>query len=525
MTQLRAAALACIVTAALTFSACTQGRRAGTWYRLESLPERPPSGFNTESYDHRTDNPFLVARDNPISTFSVDVDTASYANVRRFLEGGQLPPPDAVRIEEMVNYFRYRDPEPTGDHPLALATEVGPCPWQPGNRLVRVSLKARALPAGQVPPRNLTFLIDVSGSMSDHNKLPLLQRALPLLIDQLGEQDRVAIVVYAGTEGVVLPPTSGADKHRIGRAIANLDSGGSTNGAAGIRLAYDLAARSLIPGAINRVVLATDGDFNVGVTSPGDLVRLIEQERERGIFLTVLGFGMGNYKDGTLESLADRGNGNYAYIDSLDEARKVLVEEASGTLVTVAKDVKVQVELNPTAVASYRLVGYENRLLRREEFADDRADAGDMGAGQTVTALYELVPVRGAPAPAAPLRYQQSAALSAAAGLGELLSVQIRYKTREAPESRLFAAEVRDDGRSLAATTTDFRFAAAVASFGMVLRDSPHRGNASYALVGQLAQGARTGDVPAEGRAHRLEFARLVDTAQRLGEKGRSTRP
>jgi Ca-activated chloride channel homolog len=523
MTTLRAAALSAVglsacaaVLYAVSLPACYSTHRVAM--SVAALPERPPPGFNTESYAHRTDNPFLVARDNPVSTFSVDVDTASYANVRRFLEGGHLPPPDAVRIEEMVNYFRYADAEPGAEHPVAATAEVGPCPWQPEHRLVRIGLKARSLPPGQIPPRNLTFLIDVSGSMNEPNKLPLVKRGLALLADQLDGRDRVAIVVYAGSEGLVLPPTSGADKATIRGAIDNLEAGGSTNGAGGITLAYRVTAEHLVAGGINRVILATDGDFNVGVTSAGDLARLIEKERERGVFLTVLGFGMGNYKDSTLEMLADRGNGNYAYIDSLAEARKVLAEEASGTLVTVAKDVKVQVELNPAAVESYRLLGYENRLLRREEFADDRADAGEMGAGQTVTALYELVPARGKARPASPLRYQDEAPLSAAAAGGELLSLHVRYKTRDASQSRLFDTVVRDDGRGLTATSPDFRFAAAVAAFGLALRSSPYRGAATFALARALAGAAGSDE-------HRREFASLVDTAEHLGEKGHNARP
>jgi Ca-activated chloride channel family protein len=485
---------------------------------MEPSPERFPPGFNTESYELRKDNPFLAARDNPVSTFSVDVDTASYANVRRFLQSGQLPPPDAVRVEEMVNYFRYADAEPRGEHPVAATAEVGPCPWQPEHRLVRIGLKARSVPAGQIPPRNLTFLVDVSGSMHASNKLPLVKRGLELLVEQLDGRDRVAIVVYAGSEGLALPPTPGNEKEAIRAAIERLEAGGSTNGAGGITLAYQVTSDHLVPGGINRVILATDGDFNVGVTGAGDLARLIERERERGIFLTVLGFGMGNCKDSTLEMLADRGNGNYAYVDSLAEARKVLVDEVSGTLVTVAKDVKVQVELNPVEVEAYRLLGYENRLLRREEFADDRADAGEMGAGQTVTALYEVVPARGAARSPAPLRYQGQAPLSGAAGGGELLSIQVRYKTRDARESRLFGTVVRDEGRVLAATSPDFRFAAAVATFGMALRSSPHRGAASFALARTLAAGQGSDE-------HRQEFSGLVDTAERLGEKGRTARP
>jgi Ca-activated chloride channel homolog len=500
--------------------------RAALYARAQPPAEQAPD-MNTESYDRRVDNPFLAALGNPISTFSVDVDTASYANVRRFLDEGQLPPPDAVRIEEMVNYFRYRQPEPEAAHPVGLTADVGPCPWRPEHRLVRIGVKARTLPPQETPPRSLTFLIDVSGSMEDPRKLPLLKRALALLVEGLGARDQVAIVVYAGAEGLALPPTSGADKARILEVLDRLGAGGSTNGGAGIELAYRVATASFVRGGVNRVILATDGDFNVGVSSRGDLVRLVEARREGGVFLTVLGFGMGNLKDSTLEELADKGNGNYAYIDSFPEARKVLVEEVAGTLVTVAKDVKVQVELNPAEVSAYRLVGYENRLLRREQFDDDREDAGDMGSGQTVTALYEIVParsLRAAAAAPAPLRYLQAPSLAGPAASGELLTVKVRYKTRDGRQSRLLSSAVRDEGRTLPAMSSDFRFAAAVAALGMWLRDTPDRGTAAPGLARDLAVSAGAGTGADAGDQRRGDFLRLVDTAARLGEKGRRTR-
>jgi Ca-activated chloride channel family protein len=450
--------------------------------------------LGTESYSRIHENPFVVTRETPVSTFSIDVDTASYANVRRFVHDGRLPPADAVRVEELLNYFHYGYAPPAGDEPVAVTTEVGPCPWNPQHRLAVLGLRARALPEGRAPRRNLTFLIDVSGSMDDPRKLPLLERGLALLVDQLEERDRVAIVVYAGASGVVLPPTSGADKERIRDALASLEAGGSTNGGAGIELAYHLAEQSFVPGGVNRVILATDGDFNVGVTSDEALVRLIEEKRRTGIALTVLGFGMGNLKDSTMEKLADKGDGNYAYVDSLAEARKVLVEEAAGTLVTVARDVKIQVQMNPAEVASYRLLGYEDRLLRREEFDDDAADAGELGAGQTVTALYEIEPAPGATG-------------------GELGALRIRWKAPGRPDSRLRAWPIRDGGRALAATSPDFRFAAAVAAFGMSLRQSPHRGQATLGLAGELARGA----IAAASDEHRREFVALVDAARRLG--------
>jgi len=470
---------------------------------------------NTESYDKIDENPFLAARDNPLSTFSIDVDTASYANVRRFLDTDQLPPADAVRIEELVNYFHYADAPPEDGEALTVRSEVGPCPWEPAHRLLRVGLRARDLaPGAPPPPRNLVFLVDVSGSMDMWNKLPLVKRALALLVEQLGERDRLSLVVYAGAAGVVLPPTPGNQRQQILAALERLEAGGSTNGAEGIERAYELAEQHLVAGGVNRVILATDGDFNVGVSSPGALVRLIEAKREHGVFLTVLGFGMGNLKDSTMEKLADRGNGNYAYIDSFNEARKVLVEDVAGTLVTVARDVKVQVEMNPSEVNRYRLLGYENRLLRREQFHDDRADAGELGAGQTVTALYEIEPARGQSSEAAPLRYQAAAPLSTVAGAGELCTLKVRYKAPDGGDSRLASWAVRDDGRPLAATSNDFRFAAAVAAFGLALRASPERGSATPALAGQLAAAAAGGRDP-----HRREFLTLVAKAQSLARR------
>jgi len=468
--------------------------------------------FNTESYAHQEDNPFLAVRDHPLSTFSIDVDTASYANVRRFVHYGRLPPKDAVRLEELVNYFRIEVKPPQDGSPLAAATEVGPCPWNPAHRLVRIGITGRGIEATAIPARNLVFLVDVSGSMYDPRKLPLVKRALALLVDHLREQDRVAIAVYAGNSGLVLPPTTGADKQRILAALASLQAGGSTNGGEGIRLAYRIAEEARIAGGVNRVILATDGDFNVGVTSEGDLVRLIEEKRRSGIQLSVLGFGMGNLKDSTMEKLADKGNGNYAYIDSLREARKVLVEEAGGTLVTVAGDVKVQVEFNPAQASSYRLLGYENRLLRDEQFDDDTADAGELGAGQTVTALYEVAPAGGAARPALPLRYQQERAPATVAANGELLTVKVRFKEPGAAESRLLSWAVRDGNVELAATTPDFRFVSAVAAWGMLLRESPHRGNADIALVRRLAESS-LGDDP---HGHRHEFLELVSETARL---------
>jgi Ca-activated chloride channel family protein len=513
MTRLRPSAR--LLPVAFAFAACGLHGRLPAAPPLvgPALPGEPPA--SGETYARIDENPFLAARDNPLSTFSIDVDTASYANVRRFLNESRLPPPDAVRIEELVNYFRYDDPPPAPDAPVTARTEVGPCPWAPEHRLLRIGLRARELPrTAAPPPRNLVFLVDVSGSMADWNKLPLVKRALGLLIEQVTERDRIAVVVYAGAAGVVLPPTAGNHREEIRGALERLEAGGSTNGAQGIERAYALARESFVAGGVNRVILATDGDFNVGVSSEGGLTRLIEANRDHGVYLTVLGFGMGNLKDATMEALADKGNGNYAYIDSFAEARKVLVEEVAGTLVTVAKDVKIQVEMNPTEVRRYRLLGYENRLLRREQFDDDGADAGDLGAGQSVTALYEIEPARGGAGAAAPLRYQGASPIAVAAFQGELASLSVRYKAPAGGDSRLLSWPIRDAGTVLAATSRDFRFAAAVATFGLALRGSPNRGAATMALAGTLAAPA-IGD----GDAHRREFLALVAKAESLARR------
>ena len=468
---------------------------------------------NTEGYDAIAENPFLAVRGNPRSTFGVDVDRASYSNVRRFLSQGALPPRDAVRIEELVNYFPYEGAAPTGSHPIAVATEVMPAPWLPAHRLVKVTLQAKRMAARELPASNLVFLIDVSGSMQSEDKLPLVQQSLRLLVNELREQDRVAIVVYAGAAGLVLPSTPGDQKRRIIAAIDKLSAGGSTAGGAGIRLAYQVAKENFAPEGNNRVILATDGDFNVGVSSDAELVQLIEQKRTEGTFLTVLGYGMGNYKDNKLEKLADRGNGNYAYVDDIVEARKTLVQEMGGTLVTVAKDVKIQVEFNPAKVRGYRLIGYENRALRDEDFTDDAKDAGEIGAGHTVTALYEVIPV-GARSPvvlreAAPLRYEREERSGTAAAADELFHVAVRYKQPSGGRSAELRHPVADRAT---APSGDFVFAAAVASFGMLLRESPHAGNASIEDVIAAAQGALGRDE----FGYRAGFVAMARDAQRL---------
>jgi Ca-activated chloride channel homolog len=481
-------------------------------------PYRPAPRFNTEAYDRIEDNAFRLVTQEPLSTFSIDVDTASYSNVRRFLNEGRLPPPDAVRVEELINYFRFDYAQSARDlgkdAPFSVTTELAPCPWNPRHRLALVGLQARPLDTDRIPRRNLVFLLDVSGSMESPDKLPLVRTAMRMLVDTLTAEDRIAIVVYAGASGVVLPSTSGARKEKIHQAIARLEAGGSTNGAEGISLAYRVAEEHFVKGGINRVILATDGDFNVGVTNQGDLTRLIEEKRAGGVFLSVLGVGTGNLKDSTMEKLADKGNGNYAYLDSLHEARKVLVGEAGATLVTVAKDVKIQVEFNPSNVAAYRLIGYENRALRNEDFNDDRKDAGEIGAGHTVTALYEIVPAgTDIDLPGIdPLKYQRLPAAVPGASRGELMTVKLRYKAPDGHDSRLLSVAVTNAAGELSGNVG---FAAAVAQFGMLLRNSPHRGSATHADAAALGRTFRGSD--ADG--YRAEFIRLVEIADALARQ------
>lgn len=491
--------------------------------------KQPARHSTAESYDQLRDNPFYLVREQPLSTFSIDVDTASYSNIRRFLTSGQMPPKDAVRIEEMINYFSYNDTPPTGDDPFSVNVEMALCPWRTNHRLARVALKGKTFPAQQRPACNLVFLVDVSGSMQPENKLPLVQRALGLLVEQLDERDRVAIVVYAGSSGLVLPSTTCNNRDTIRHAIDNLSAGGSTNGGEGIQLAYKVAAEHFNAEGVNRVILATDGDFNVGVTSQNALVELIQEKAKSKVFLSVFGFGMGNLKDSTLEKLADKGNGQYGYIDTLNEARKVFVEQLAGTLVTIAKDVKIQIEFNPAMVAAYRLIGYENRILAAQDFNDDRKDAGEIGAGHSVTALYEIVPV-GQPidVPSVdPLKYQRvegavSAApaepkpnLTPAATNGETMTVKLRYKQPQGDVSKLIERPVMDSVRQVSSASNDFRWSAAVAAFGMILRDSPHRGDTTCATVLDMAQGAVANDAS----GYRAEFVELVKKAQSLSPK------
>lgn len=463
------------------------------------------------------DNAFTKVADAPLSTFGTDVDTASWSNVRRILRQGALPPPGAVRIEEMLNSFAYSYAPPTDGDAFALHVETGGCPWNAQNRLVRVGLKGREVQTTERPSANLVFLLDVSGSMSPQNRLPLVKESMKLLIDKLDGRDRVAIVVYAGASGLALPSTSCEKKDEILAALGRLQSGGSTNGAAGIELAYQTAAQHFIPGGINRVILATDGDFNVGVTDDGSLVRLIQEKARSKVFLSVLGVGDNNLQDHKMEQLANKGNGVYAYLDTIDEGRRVLAEQAASTLQTIAKDVKVQIEFNPLQVASYRLIGYENRVLAAQDFADDTKDAGDVGAGHTVTALYEIVPAGTvtAGAPTETLRYQQGPRPSGAAESGELLTVKLRWKQPEGEVSTLRERPVRDTGLSYGQASGDFKFAAAVAGFGMILRNSPHKGNATLDAIHELAGEAVEGPT-AKDTDRRKELLELVGRAKTL---------
>jgi Ca-activated chloride channel family protein len=472
---------------------------------------------NTEEYSNIAENGFHKVSDDPLSTFSIDVDAASYSNVRRFLNEGQLPPAGAVRTEEMINYFKYQYPQPTGKDPFSINTEISDCPWNTKNKLVLIGLQGKNIPTENLPASNLVFLIDVSGSMMEPDKLPLVQSSLKMLTDQLREKDRISIVVYAGNAGLVLPATSGANKTKIKEAIDALEAGGSTAGGAGIQLAYKTAQENFMKDGNNRIILCTDGDFNVGESSDDVLVRLIEKERDSKVYLTVLGFGMGNYKDSKMEQLADKGNGNHAYIDGISEAKKVLVSEFGGTLFTIAKDVKLQLEFNPAKVAGYRLIGYENRLLNKEDFNDDKKDAGELGSGHTVTALYEIIPA-GVESEflktVDPLKYQKNKTknIAATSFSDELLTVKFRYKAPDKDSSDLIVHAVKDAGLPFNKTSDNFRFATAVADFAMLLRGSAFKGSGNYSQVLNIANNATGTDK--EG--YRKEFISLVKKADEI---------
>lgn len=489
-------------------TAMLQGTAAGV--QVGGYYPNSTASFNTEDYDHISENGFHKTADEPLSTFSIDVDAASYSNVRRYLNNNTLPPAGAVRVEELINYFSYDYPAPQGAHPFSINTEMATCPWNKEHQLVLIGLQGKKIPVENLSPSNLVFLVDVSGSMNHPLKLPLVKSSLKLLVDQLREEDNISIVVYAGAAGLVLPPTPGSHKTAIKDALERLEAGGSTAGGEGIKLAYKTAQENFLKKGNNRVILCTDGDFNVGVSSDDDLVRMVEKERESGVYLTVLGYGMGNYKDNKMQKLADKGNGNHAYIDGLSEAKKVLVNEFGGTLFTIAKDVKLQVEFNPARVQGYRLVGYENRLLNKEDFNDDKKDAGELGSGHTVTALYEVIPVgvkSSSLKDVDPLKYQKSKATATASP--ELMTVKFRYKAPHGGSSQLIEQPVVDQHLAFEKTSDNFRFAASVAQFGMLLRDSEFKGTSSFSSVVRVASGAKGKD--AEG--YRKEFIKLVKKA------------
>jgi Ca-activated chloride channel family protein len=474
-----------------------------------------PAASDNESYSTITENGFNTVKSNPLSTFSVDVDAASYSNVRRFINNGQLPPANAVRIEEMINYFSYNLPGPTNGEPVAIHTELSSAPWNTKHRLLRIGLKAVTIDANKLPPSNLVFLIDVSGSMGQLNKLPLVKASMKMLTAKLRPQDRVAIVTYAGHAGLALASTSGSQKETIMEAIDNLNAGGSTNGGEGIKLAYRIAKENFMRKGNNRIILATDGDFNVGPNSDEDMETLIVMERESRVAISIMGFGMGNLKDSKMETMADKGNGNYAYIDNITEARKALITEFAGTLFTVAKDVKLQMEFNPAKVQAYRLLGYEDRMLNKEDFNDDRKDAGDMGSGHTVTALYEIVPagIKDDYAGSVdPLKYQKTERVSAGSGSGEMLTIKFRYKKNDSSASKMDLLTVKDRPEDFKSASADLRFAAAVAEFGMLLRNSQFKQQSTFDQVISIAKYAKGEDQ--EG--YRSEFVRLAESAKLL---------
>lgn len=483
-------------------------RNAMAFCNYEIMPDMT---YNTEGYSTINENNYKNAVETPVSTFSIDVDAASYSNVRRFLSNGEKPPIDAVRIEEMINYFNYNYEQPKGEHPFAIHHEIAECPWSNDNLLLHIGLQGKKIETENLPASNLVFLLDVSGSMNSQNKLPLLKKAFKLLVNQLRPEDKVAIVVYAGSSGLVLPSTNGTEKEEILNALNKLNAGGSTAGAAGLKLAYKTARDNFIDGGNNRIILATDGDFNVGISSNAEMERLIEKERNNGVFISVLGFGMGNYKDDKMEIIADKGNGNYSYIDNILEAKKVLVNEFGGTLHTIAKDVKIQIEFNPAIVEEYRLIGYENRMLNKEDFDNDKKDAGELGSGHNVTALYEIK-LANKKKKDQNLKYQDTKLNAKALSKDEIASVKFRYKNPKGRKSILITEEIPMNVCSEQDLSENFQFSAAVAGFGLLLRESKHKGKCNYKMLIDLAQNSKGKDE--EG--YRGEFIRLMKLAKHL---------
>lgn len=502
-------------------SACMQSRVAG-----KIIPNSNQTIYyeqNTESYKGVTENNFNDPKTTPLSTFAVDVDAASYSNVRRYINGGILPPKDAVRIEEMINYFHYDLAGPVNTDPVAIHTELSAAPWNPEHRLLRIGLKAKSVNTDKLPASNFVFLIDVSGSMADYNKLPLVQASMKLLVDQLRETDHVAIVTYAGNAGLELASTPGDQKTKIKEAIDRLGAGGSTAGGEGIRLAYKIARENFVKKGNNRIVLATDGDFNVGASSDDDMEKIITTERQSGVSISVLGFGMGNLKDSKMETIADKGHGNYAYIDNISEARKAIVTEFGGTLFTVAKDVKLQIEFNPAKVQAYRLLGYENRLMAKEDFNNDQKIGGDMGVGHTVTALYEIIPAGvhdNFTNSVDPLKYQKTKENLVSNNSSEMVTIKFRYKTPDTDKSKMEKVSIMDQPVALVKTSADFRFASAVAELGLILRDSEFKQHADYSSLITRAKNAKGKDE--EG--YRTEFINLAESAKLLSKSGKETK-
>ncbi len=487
-------------------------------YKLapEHFYEQPPSeNFNTEGYAYTPENDYKAVSNDPLSTFSIDVDAASYTNTRRFINNGSLPPVDAVRIEEFINYFSYNYEKPAKEDPFSITTEYDTCPWNQKHQLLHVGLQGKRYDFNEMQAMNLVFLVDVSGSMGDQNKLPLLKRSFELLTKKLRAKDKISIVVYAGAAGLVLPATPGNDAKTILNAFNQLNAGGSTAGGEGINLAYKIAKENFIENGINRVILATDGDFNIGASSDAEMTRLIEEKRNDGIFITVLGFGMGNYKDSKMETIADKGNGNYFYIDNLEEARKTLVTQLDGTLNTIAKDVKIQIEFNPDKVKAYRLIGYVNRKLNNEDFNDDKKDAGELGAGHTVTALYEIIPANSdeeITSSVDKLRYQTSNSNTSPKGNNEIATVKLRYKLPNASTSKLLTHYLSEEQTKF--KSENFQFSAAVAGFGMLLSQSSYSNKMTYKNIIEWASAAKGNDT--EG--YRSEFIQLVKMAELLDE-------